>query len=183
MNMGKKILFLFIVLFSIPLLAALFITKDYVVEREIIINKPSTEVFNFIKLLKNQELYSKWATMDTEMKRTYKGTDGTVGFIAAWDSLKNDVGMGEQEIIGMEEGSRIDTELRFIKPFESKDNSYLITKKIDPNTTKVIWGFKGHMNYPMNLMLVFMDFQSLIGNDFSEGLQNLKVLLEKKSLK
>jgi len=117
--------------------------------------------------------------MDTDMKRTYKGTDGTVGFIAAWDSLKEEVGKGEQEIIKIEEGSRIDTELRFIEPFESRDQSYLVTKEIDSNTTKVIWGFNGHLKYPLNLMMVFMDFDNIIGQDFQVGLKNLKSLLEK----
>ena len=179
MNMGKKILISFIVILAIPFVIALFISKEYVVEREITINKSTKEVFNFIKLLKNQELYSKWATMDTDMKRTYKGTDGTVGFIAAWDSLKEEVGKGEQEIIKIEEGSRIDTELRFIEPFESRDQSYLITKEIDSNTTKVIWGFNGHLKYPLNLMMLFMDFDYIIGQDFQVGLKNLKSLLEK----
>jgi hypothetical protein len=36
--------------------------------------------------------------MDPDMKKTYRGTDGTVGFVSEWESNKKDVGTGEQEI-------------------------------------------------------------------------------------
>lgn len=35
------------------------------------------------------------------MKREFRGEDGTVGFVAAWDSENPDAGKGEQEIIGI----------------------------------------------------------------------------------
>ena len=67
-----------------------FIKKDYQIEREIVINQPKTEVFNYIKSLRNQDNFSKWATMDPNMKKVYTGTDGTPGFISFWDSeIKN----------------------------------------------------------------------------------------------
>ena len=44
--------------------------------------------------------------------------------------------------------------------------------------TKVSWGFKGHMNYPTNLMLVLMDFEKIIGDDLQIGLDKLKINLE-----
>ena len=47
------------------LIVALFVSKDYVVEKSITIQKPKTEIFNYIKYLKNQNEYSKWAQMDT----------------------------------------------------------------------------------------------------------------------
>src|SRR5688572_26346634 len=80
------------------LLVAVFVKKDYAVEREITINKPKQQVFDYIKYLKNQDNYSKWNMMDPGMTKSYRGTDGTVGFVAAWDSQKEDVGAGEQEI-------------------------------------------------------------------------------------
>ena len=49
------------------LIIAVFVKKRYSVEREIIINRPKQEVFNFIKFLKNQDKYSKWASMDPNM--------------------------------------------------------------------------------------------------------------------
>ena len=70
------------------MIAAIFVKREYSVEREVVINKPKQEVFEYVKLLKNQDNYSKWAMMDPKMKKEYTGTDGTVGFISAWDSVK-----------------------------------------------------------------------------------------------
>jgi hypothetical protein len=175
----KKIVIVIAILIAIPLVIALFVKKDYTVEREITINKPKTEVFDYIKYLKNQDHYSKWATMDPAMIKTYRGTDGTVGFVAAWESKKDDVGTGEQEIKKITEGEKIDFELRFIKPFESTSLAYMSTEAISDNQTKVKWSFNGHMKYPMNFMMLFMDFDKMIGDDLQTGLNNLKIELEK----
>ncbi|MFC5046674.1 SRPBCC family protein [Aquimarina hainanensis] len=179
MGILKKILLVIAILIAIPLITALFVKKEYDVEREVIIDKPKQEVFEYVKYLKNQDQYSKWALMDPEMKKTYSGTDGMVGFIAAWDSENEEVGKGEQEIKKITEGERIDYELRFLTPFQSTEPAYMITEAISGNKTKVKWGFSGHMDYPMNLMMLFMDFEQMIGDDLNTGLQNLKNILEK----
>lgn len=175
----KKILLVIVVLVAIVLIMAAFTKKNYAVEREIVINKPKQEVFDYVKHLKNQDSYSKWAMMDPAMKKTYTGTDGTVGFVSAWDSDKKDVGKGEQEIKKITEGERVDFELRFIKPFEATEHAYMLTEAVSPSETKVKWGFDGHMAYPMNLMLLWMDFEKMIGDDLQTGLTNLKSNLEK----
>jgi hypothetical protein len=89
------------------------------------------------------------------------------------------VGTGEQEIKKITEGDRIDYELRFIKPFESTEAAYMITEMVSDNQTRVRWGFSGHMAYPMNLMMLFMNFEEMIGGDFETGLVRLKEELEK----
>ncbi len=175
----KKIFAVIAIIIAIPLVVALFVKKDYVVEREIIINKPKAEVFEYIKFLKNQDNYSKWNMMDPDMKKTYQGTDGTIGFISAWESKMENVGAGEQEIVNMIDGERIDTKLRFKVPFESQNDAYMITEDMSNNQTKVKWGFKGAFPYPFNLMGLFMDMEKAVGGDLEVGLQNLKNLLEK----
>ena len=180
MKTFKKVLIVLGVIVAIPLIVALFVNKTYAVEEAIVINKPKSEVFDYAKHLKNQDDFSAWANLDPDMKKTYHGTDGTVGFISAWESEDDNVGVGEQEILKIVEGERIDFELRFIKPFESTQAAYMTTQTVGANQTEVKWGFDGEMRYPMNLMLLFMDFEKLIGEDFQEGLQNLKTILENK---
>jgi len=137
MRILKTILIAVGILIAVPLIVALFAKKDYEVEREITIDKPKEEVFDYVKFLKNQDNYSKWATMDPEMKKTYSGTDGTVGFVSAWESDNKDVGIGEQEIKKITEGERIDFELRFFEPFESTEPAYMTTESVSENQTKV----------------------------------------------
>lgn len=182
MKILRRILLGLVIIIAIPLIAALFIKKDYTVEREIVINKPKQEIFDYIKFLKNQDNYSKWQQMDLHMRKEYKGTDGTVGFISSWKSSKKDVGSGEQEITKITDGERIDTQIRFKEPFESTDNGYMKTIAIDSTSTKVIWGFSGAFPYPMNIMHLFFDMDKEVGGDLEVGLTNLKAVMEKSSV-
>jgi hypothetical protein len=160
------------------LVAGLVISKEIKATKEIIINKPVSEVFNYIKYLKNQQYYSKWATLDPDMKNEFRGTDAAPGFVNHWSGNKK-VGEGEQEIIAVDEGKSLTTDLRFIKPFRSYAKAVMTTDAVDANSTKVTWGFESKMNYPMNVMKLFMNMNEMIGKDFSTGLANLKIVLEK----
>lgn len=180
MRILKRILIVIMILIAIPLITALFVKKDYAVEKEVVINKPKQVVFDYVKMLKNQDNYSVWAMKDPNMKKGYKGTDGTPGFIASWESQNKEVGTGEQEILKITEGERIDFKLRFKVPFEAQDDAYMITEAVGENQTKVKWGFKGAFPYPMNLMNLFMDMDKAVGKDLSEGLNNLKTVVEKQ---
>ncbi len=178
MKILKRILLGIAIIIAIPLLLALFVKKDYALEREIIVERPVSEVFEHIRHLENQDQFSKWGSMDPDMKQSYRGVPGTPGSVSAWDSEDKNVGKGEQEIIAVVENERIDYELRFIEPFESTSSAYFITEEVSDNQTLVRWGFNGKMNYPMNLMMLFMNFESMIGDDLEQGLENLKNLLE-----
>ncbi len=167
-----------IALVAMFLITAIFVPKEYSVTREVLINKSNSEIFNYLKYLKNQDNFSVWSKMDPNMKKEFKGTDGTIGFISSWDSDNKDVGKGEQEIIKITNGKRIDFELRFKEPFEETDYAYFTTEEIDSITTKVVWGLNGKMNYPMNIMMLFMNFDDLLGKDLEAGLNNLKNLSE-----
>jgi len=177
MKIIKKILFVIAGIIVLALVAALFVSKEYNVKREITINKPSQEVFDYVKFIKNQEHYNKWVMMDPNMKKEYQGTDGTVGFVYAWDSQKDDVGKGEEEIKLLDEGKKINLEVRFIRPFEGLATTEMTTEAVSPTQTKVSWGMSGRSPYPMNLTNTIMD--GMLGADLEQSLQTLKGILEK----
>ena len=179
MKILKRIGLALVGLVVLLLIIAIFTRKEYAIQKEISINKPKQQVFDFIKYQKNQEHYNPWVMMDPQEKKEYRGTDGTVGAVFAWDSENSQVGKGEQEIKAIKEGERIDIDLHFIKPFDGRAVSFLTTESTGDNQTKVIWGFNSKMNYPMNIMLVFMDIESILGKQLSNGLNNLKSTLEK----
>ena len=169
-----------ILLVIIVVAVLVFVTpSDFRVEREITINKPKAEVFNYVKILKNQNDWGPWVKKDPAIKLDYKGNDGEVGFVSSWTSELEEIGAGEQEIKKIVDGSQIDTELRFKKPFESTSQAYLILEETGANSTKAKWGFTGSMPKPMNLLLLVMDMDKEVGKDFDEGLKNLKTILEK----
>jgi len=104
MKIVKRILIGVAILIAVPLIVGLFVRKDFAVEREVIINKPKDDVFQYVRYLRNHDNFSKWATMDPKMKKDYRGTDGTVGFVSVWESENQDVGKGEHEIKKITEG-------------------------------------------------------------------------------
>ncbi|PNQ72410.1 polyketide cyclase [Hanstruepera neustonica] len=172
-------IFLYIVLGIIALILILAIVapKSYDVSRSIVINRALPEVFKYLKSIKNQDQWSPWKLKDPNMKQTFTGTDGEIGFISKWEGNK-DVGMGEQEIIDVIEEKQVITELRFLKPWKSVSKGYLNVEKVDDNQTKVIWGFAGKNPVPFNIFMLFFNFEKAVGKDFDEGLSRLKQRLE-----
>ncbi|HYG20498.1 MAG TPA: SRPBCC family protein [Ohtaekwangia sp.] len=166
-------------LVALILIAALFVKKAYLVQRNIIVHKPASEVFNYVKFLKNQDHYSKWVMADPGMKKEFKGTDGTVGFVYGWNSTDKGVGEGEQEIKGIRDGE-MDVEVRFVRPFENVGITKMIVEPVSDGKAQVTWGMKGSSKYPLNLMNPVMD--KILGKDLEISLNNLKTILEKSNL-
>jgi hypothetical protein len=158
------------------LVVSLIIPTEFKLERDIVINKPRSEVFTYVKSLKNQDNWSVWNMKDPNMKRDFKGIDGTVGFVSRWEGNK-DVGIGEQEIKKIVDGERVDMQLRFEKPFKMTNDAFIITIPENNDQTRVRWGFSGNSGRPMNIFSVMM--KGALTKDFDQGLSNLKKILEK----
>ncbi len=159
--------------------AVFLVDTDFHVERSVKVERPVGEVYDYVKYLRNQDQYSVWGAMDPDMRQEFRGTDGTVGFVSAWQG-NEDVGSGEQEIIGLTEDRRIDYELRFFEPFESTSHVVISTEPVTENRTRITWGMSGSFPRPMNLMLLFFDMDGTLGSDFETGLGNLKAILEQE---
>ncbi|MCF8274314.1 MAG: SRPBCC family protein [Flavobacteriaceae bacterium] len=153
--------------------------NDYIISKSIVIDKPHFAVFDYLKLIKNQDHWSPWKKRDPYMKQEFYGVDGEVGFIAKWQG-NSDVGIGEQEITSISKNDKIETTLTFFKPWKSKSQSVIITEDLGRMETKVTWIFSGKNEFPSNVFMLFYDLDKAVGKDFEEGLKNLKALLEKE---
>lgn len=178
MNILSVLLLIVVGIIVLVLIAGLFVKKEYVLEQHIVIEKPTETVFNFIRMMKNQEYYNTWWQIDPAAKKEFKGIDGSIGAIATWDSANKKAGKGEQEIIHLDENRRIDHELRFEKPFEGIANAYMITEKFNGGTS-VKWGFHGVNKYPMNVMFILLGLGKSLEKDLNMSLKKLKSTLEK----
>lgn len=158
------------------LILGLFMRKKHYVKRQIIINAPLQKVFDFLRLLKNQEKYNKWAKADPNRIEEFKGTDGTVGFIQSWRGNKS-VGQGEKEIVNIIEGKKIETEIRFIKPMATTAAVTMETEALAENQTKVYLINSGTLKYPLNIMIPV--FEKMFTKDMDVSLATLKNVLEK----
>ncbi len=176
MNILITILLVVAGIIALLLIIALFMKKDHYVKREIIINAPRQKVFDYIKLLKNQDEFNTGAMEDPDRKKEFKGIDGTVGYIYAWSGDKS-AGQGEKEIKNIIEGKRIETEIRFVKPMVARATIIMQTESLPDNQTKVIWNNAGTLKYPINILIPLMEKQVTKGMDIS--LSTLKNMLEK----
>ena len=177
MNIIITILLVVAGILVLLLIIAAFIKKEHYVKREIIINAPTEKVFDYVKLLKNQESFNKHAMVDPDRKREIKGIDGTVGYIYAWSGNK-DAGEGEKEIKSIIEGKRIETEIRFVKPMTTSATVVMETASIAGNQTKVSWSNAGKLKYPINIMVPMVE--RMLPKDMDTSLRTLKNIMEKQ---
>jgi len=161
---------------ALLLLMALFMKREHYVKREIIINAPQQKVFDYIKLLKNQDEFNKHAMAGPDRKREFKGTDGTVGYIYSWSGNKN-AGVGEKEIKNIIEGKKIETEIRFVKPMRATACIIMETESLSDDQTKVSWSNAGTLKYPVNIMIPMME--KMLPKEMDTSLSTLKSILEK----
>ncbi len=177
MNILITILIVLGSLIALLLIIALLTKKEFSLEKQVVINKSKQEVFNYLKLIRNQEHYSVWVMKDPHIKIIYTGTDGTVGFTSSWESNDKNVGIGEQEIKKITEGESMEVVIRFKKPFEATNYALTTVSAAGNDQTKVTNLFYGKSKFPMNIMNLVMD--KVVGKDMQQNLVNMKYNLEK----
>ena len=161
---------------ALLLIMGLLMTKEHYVKREIMINASLQKVFDYIRLLRNQETFNSNAMADADRKKEFKGTDGTIGYIYTWSGNK-DAGEGEKEITGIVEGKSIEMEIRFVKPMKVSARIVMETEPVSTGQTKVSWSNGGALKYPVNILIPMM--QKHVGKDMDSSLKTLKSILEK----
>jgi len=176
MNTIITILLVLAGIISLLLTFALFKTKKHYVKCEIVINAPRQKVFDYVKLLKNQDEFNKHAMASPDREKKFKGTDGTVGYIYSWSGNK-DAGVGEKEILGIVDGKKIEAEIRFVKPMAATARMIMETESLSDNQTKVYWSNAGILKYPFNILIPMVE--KSVKKDMDISLTTLKSILEK----
>ena len=176
MNIIITILLVVAGILALLLIIALFMKREHYVKREIIIHAPLKKVFDYLRLLKNQDTFNKHAMADPDRKSEFKGTDGTIGFIHAWNGNKK-AGEGQKEIKNIIEGNSIEMEIRFVKPMSAIATIIMETESLSDNQTKVSWSNAGTLPYPMNIMIPMAE--KMFAKDMDTSLSTLKNILEK----
>jgi hypothetical protein len=148
------------------------------IEKSIEIGRSAGDIFDYLKYTRNQDNFSVWNMADPAMKKDYRGTDGTVGYIYSWDSTNRNVGAGEQEITGIDEGMKIGYEVRFSRPMKNVGKSYFIINRKGESSSSVVWIFDSPSKFPWSLLSPI--FKKMLGKDLEKSLSNLKTILEKK---
>ena len=176
MNILITILIVLAAIIVLLLLIALFMRKQHFVKREIIISAPRQKVFDYIRMLKNQDAFNKHAMVDPDRIREFKGADGTVGYTYSWKGDRS-AGEGEKEIKNIIDGKRVEMEIRFVKPMTATAIIIMETESLSDNQTKVYWSNAGTLKYPFNAMIPMVE--RTVAKDMDISLATLKTILEK----
>ena len=118
--------------------------------------------------------WNPWMKLDPQLQSTYSGVSGQIGDKHCWKSEKKDVGNGCQEITELIPNKKQSTKMFFEGQGDATSDVILTP---EGNSTKVTWTMHTEMNYPMNLMKIFMD--SMMDKPYGEGLAKLKEISEK----
>lgn len=164
---------------ALLLILAALQSNWFAISRDITINRPVEQVFDYTRHIRNMEHYNKWVMTDTNQKTTLTGTDGQVGFVYAWDSENKNAGKGEQEIKQLIPNQKIQTEIRFEKPFKGVSEAILTTQPAGAGQTKVTYTFQGAKNFGMKIAHLLFGLEKILGKDLDTTMKNLKAQLEK----
>lgn len=175
--MLKKIAIVVFVALAVIVILAATKPDTFRVERSASIKAPPEKIFPLLNDFHRWGEWSPWEKRDPAMKRTHSGAQSGKGAVYEWDGNK-DVGKGRMEIIESNPPSRVAIKLDFIEPFEGH-NTATFTLRPEGGSTTVTWVMDGPANFLSKLMQVFMNFDSMIGKDFEEGLANMKAAAER----
>ena len=173
----QKIVKILLAIIGMVLLVMFAIGKKYHFEKSIVINAPAEKVWQNVNSMKAFNQWNPWLKLDPNMKMEYFGTSGQVRDSYSWDSKIDDAGAGKQVFTKVYPVKYLtETEITFFRPFESTAKSAVYLNQ-EASGTKVTWTMDTEMNYPMNLMKLFMDSQ--MEKSYGEGLENLKRISER----
>lgn len=154
-------------------------TRDgkFHVERSGVIHASKEKIFPYISNLRLGGEWSPYEKMAPEMKKTYHGEDGHVGSKMEFES--KEAGSGSIEILNIVPNESVSLRLIMTAPFKGDNRiEYKLTSEGDG--TKFSWAMSGEGGFMGKLMAVLIDCEKMIGDQFSQGIANLKAVAEKQ---
>jgi len=175
--MFKKISLLALGIIVGILIVAAMKPDEFRVERSVVVKAPAEKIFPLMNDLRAFSTWSPYDKIDPDMKRSYSGPASGVGAVYAWEGNK-EVGQGRMEITHSTAPSSVLIQLDFLAPMEAH-NTAAFTLTPEGDATKVSWAMFGPAPFLTKLISVFFSMDSMVGDQFSQGLNNLKNLTEK----
>lgn len=174
--MLKKILIGLAVVIAVFVVIVALQPADFVVTRSAPMNATPEAVFERVNDLRKWQDFSPWAKLDPNAKITFSGPATGVGSAFGWAGNK-DIGEGRMTITESSPGKLVRYRLDFVKPFEGTNDSALAFER-NGNQTVVTWSMSGKNNFLFKAVGLFIDCDKMVGEQFEQGLQNLKKLVE-----
>ena len=153
-------------------------TKSYSVSRSVQIKSTDSSTYTFLSDWNNFQAWSPWLKLDSNAKVDISENSASIGSVFQW-SGNDSVGSGKQVRIAQTPFSRIENELIFTTPWESKALTNFEILSVTPQTCSVTWTLLGK-NDPISSVFIMLSggMDEMMGPDYELGLKNLKQKLE-----
>lgn len=151
---------------------------EFVVRRTKAINAAPEAIFPHVNDLRRWEAWSPYLKKYPAMKGRYSGAASGAGAVYEFE-VNKEVGKGKVTITDSTPSSRIALQLDMIEPFAAR-NQVEFTLKPNGHDTQVTWSMSGKNNFFGKIASVFLDMDRMIGKDFDNGLNDLKIIMEKQ---
>lgn len=175
--MFKKISLLAVGIIAGILIVAAMKPDEFRVERSIVIKAPAEKIFPLMNDLRAFSTWSPYDKIDPAMQRNYSGPSSGVGAVYAWEG-NDEVGKGRMEITHSTPNESVLIQLDFLAPMEAH-NTAAFNLAPEGDGTKVSWAMFGPAPFLTKIITVFFSMDRMVGDQFSQGLNNLKNLAEK----
>ena len=170
-----KILIIPTVIVAIFLAIVALQPPEFSVTRTADIPAPAAAVFAKVNDLHEFQTWSPWAKLDPACKTGFEGPSSGVGASFFW-SGNSKVGEGRMTIIDSKPDELIRMKLEFVKPFAGT-NTTEFTFKPEGRKTVMSWSMTGSCSFICKAMGLLMNCKKMVGDQFEQGMGNLKAEL------
>lgn len=175
MRKVKTALYTTIILIGAFFSIALFLPKEYSIERSIVVKTSTKKAFKFITDYSKRRSWSPWIINDPSIIIEIKGAPSQIGHYFKWSGEK--VGKGILTIIDLEKPHLIESKYQTFTPFKSVSKFLWKIENLENGSTKITWIKKGKLPYPVGRVFG-LGLETSIGPELVKGLENLKQILE-----
>ncbi len=174
--MIRKILLGLVAIIALILVIAAFQSDDINVTRSATMTAAPDAVFKVVNDFRQWDAWSPWSKLDPVMKKSLEGPPEGVGAIYRW-SGNNEVGEGSIALLESKPSEKLGMKLEFVRPFAGTSDVQF-TFAAEGTGTKVTWAMQSKKPYIGKVVSLFMDCDKMCGDQFNEGLANLKKIAE-----
>jgi hypothetical protein len=158
-------------------LCAFMKPDEFRVSRSVSIAASADQVFEEVNDLHKWQMWSPWAEMDPDAIFTFEGPVSGEGAAIRWEGKKT--GKGIMTIVESRTPDFIRFRLDFLKPMKATNTAEFMFTQTDGQTI-VKWDMYGKNSFIGKVMMLFMNCEKMVGEQFERGLTKLKAIAESK---
>lgn len=169
---------LVVCLIGAPIFLASKKPNNFSVSRSITIFADANAIFPHVNNLHRWEAWSPWVKQDPNATISFDGPPEGVDASMTWAGNYK-VGKGSMTITQSITNEMVRFRLDFVKPLKGTSRAEFEFVQ-EAEQTRVTWSMSGTNSFPAKIMNVFMDCEQVVGWQFEQGLESLKMIAERR---